>query len=256
MLAQTRPVIVFDCAVPEAHLPVTLTALAHGCHVLGEKPLAASLSEERQMVAAAHPAGPALGRWSQNSGFDANIRRLAAFLRSGAMGPITTVNADFYIGAHFGGFREVMAHVLLLDMAIHTFDATQLIAAADPVAVYCHEWNPTGSWYPAGGPRRWQSFRDEPASALHLSGQLVRRGAAHDVGERLADHRHARQRALGWRSELSGGSGGGKWGVLLDDASGGTASGRHGCQSGRSRRGDSRLRSVCAQWASAGNGGG
>ncbi|MFO7632464.1 MAG: Gfo/Idh/MocA family oxidoreductase, partial [Caldilinea sp.] len=41
----------------------------------------------------------------------------------------------------------VMPHVLLLDMAIHTFDAARLIAAADPLAVYCHEWNPTGSWY-------------------------------------------------------------------------------------------------------------
>lgn len=146
VLAQTRPVIVFDCAVPEAHLPVTLTALAHGCHVLGEKPLAASLSEARQMVAAAHAAGRHFAVM-QNRRYDANIRRLAAFLRSGAIGPITTVNADFYIGAHFGGFREVMAHVLLLDMAIHTFDAARLIAAADPVAVYCHEWNPTGSWY-------------------------------------------------------------------------------------------------------------
>jgi predicted dehydrogenase len=146
VLAQTRPEIVFDCAVPEAHLPITLTALAHGCHVLGEKPLAASMSEARQMVAAAQAAGRHFAVM-QNRRYDANIRRLAAFLRSGAIGPITTVNADFYIGAHFGGFRDVMAHVLLLDMAIHTFDAARLIAAADPVAVYCHEWNPAGSWY-------------------------------------------------------------------------------------------------------------
>lgn len=146
VLAQTRPDIVFDCAVPEAHLPVTLAALAHGCHILGEKPLAASMAEARQMVAAAEASGK-LFAVMQNRRYDANIRRLASFLRSGAIGPITTVNADFYIGAHFGGFRDVMPHVLLLDMAIHTFDAARLIAAADPLAVYCHEWNPTGSWY-------------------------------------------------------------------------------------------------------------
>ncbi|HAJ35378.1 MAG TPA: oxidoreductase [Chloroflexi bacterium] len=146
VLAQTQPDIVFDCAVPEAHLPVTLTALAHGCHVLGEKPLAASMDAARQMVAAAQSSGR-LFAVMQNRRYDANIRRLAAFLRSGAIGRITTVNADFYIGAHFGGFRDVMAHVLLLDMAIHTFDAARLIAAADPRAVYCHEWNPAGSWY-------------------------------------------------------------------------------------------------------------
>jgi len=146
VLRRTRPDIVFDCAVPEAHLPVTLTALAHGCHVLGEKPLAASMTEAWQMVAAAEASGKHFAVM-QNRRYDANIRRLAAFLRAGAIGPITAVNADFYIGAHFGGFRDVMPHVLLLDMAIHTFDAARLLAAADPLAVYCHEWNPAGSWY-------------------------------------------------------------------------------------------------------------
>ena len=40
-----------------------------------------------------------------------------------------------------------MLHVLLLDMAIHSFDQARLISGADPVAVYCREWNPKGSWY-------------------------------------------------------------------------------------------------------------
>lgn len=163
VFAATTPAIVFDCAIPEAHLPVTLTALAHGCHVLGEKPLAASMGEARQLVAAAEASGK-LFAVMQNRRYDANIRRLAAFLRSGAIGAITTVNADFYIGAHFGGFRDVMPHVLLLDMAIHTFDAARLIADADPLAVYCHEWNPAGSWY----------ARDASAVALfEMTGEII-----------------------------------------------------------------------------------
>lgn len=40
-----------------------------------------------------------------------------------------------------------MAHVLLLDMAIHTFDAARLLSGANAEAVYCLEWNPPGSWY-------------------------------------------------------------------------------------------------------------
>jgi len=40
-----------------------------------------------------------------------------------------------------------MKHVLLLDMAIHSFDQARLISGADAVAVYCREWNPRGSWY-------------------------------------------------------------------------------------------------------------
>src|SRR5205823_5237713 len=40
-----------------------------------------------------------------------------------------------------------MASPLVLDMAIHTFDAARYLAAADPVAVYCEEFNPPWSWY-------------------------------------------------------------------------------------------------------------
>ena len=83
----------------------------------------------------------------QNRRYDLQIRRLREFLASDALGPVTTVNCDFYIGAHFGGFRDHMKHVLLLDMAIHTFDQARCLAQADPVAVYCHEWNPVSSWY-------------------------------------------------------------------------------------------------------------
>ncbi len=40
-----------------------------------------------------------------------------------------------------------MSNVLLLDMAIHTFDAARFVCDADPVAVYCDEFNPPWSWY-------------------------------------------------------------------------------------------------------------
>jgi predicted dehydrogenase len=146
VLDQTHADIVFDCTVPEAHHPVTLTALAHGCHVLGEKPMSDSMETAREMVAAAQKAGR-LYAVTQTRRYDVNIRRLRAFLDSGAIGEITTLNADFYIGAHFGGFRDHMRHVLVLDMAIHTFDAARLICAQDPLSVYCLEWNPQASWY-------------------------------------------------------------------------------------------------------------
>jgi predicted dehydrogenase len=146
MLEQTSPDVVFNCTVPEAHAAVTLTALRHGCHVLGEKPLADSLENAARMLAAAEEAGRILAV-IQNRRYDARIRRLRHFIASGVLGPITTANCDFFIGAHFGGFRDHMEHVLLLDMAIHTFDQARFLTGADPVSVYCHEWNPAGSWY-------------------------------------------------------------------------------------------------------------
>jgi predicted dehydrogenase len=146
VLDRLEPHIVFDCTLPTAHHSVTLTALHHGCHVLGEKPLADSLVHAKDMVAAAKTAGR-IHAVMQNRRYDPNIRRLKAFLDSGRIGRLTTVNCDFYVGAHFGGFRDHMAHVLLVDMAIHTFDAARLLTGADAQAVYCKEWNPPGSWY-------------------------------------------------------------------------------------------------------------
>ena len=146
VLSATRPDIVFDCAIPEAHVNITLSALAHGCHVLGEKPLADSMENARKMVDAALKANK-LFAVIQNRRYLPTARRVKSFLESRRIGGLTTVNSDFYIGAHFGGFRDHMKHVLLLDMAIHTFDAARFLTGADPVAVYCKEWNPSGSWY-------------------------------------------------------------------------------------------------------------
>ncbi|MCE9615881.1 MAG: Gfo/Idh/MocA family oxidoreductase [Lentisphaerae bacterium] len=149
VLTAARPDVVFDCTVPEAHRPVTLAALAHGCHVLGEKPLADSMAHAREMVAAAAKAGKVYAV-IQNRRYIPSIRRVQRVLASGELGDLTTVNCDFYLGPHFGGFRDQMRHVLLLDMAIHTFDQARFLSGADAVAVYCRSWNPAGSWYAHG----------------------------------------------------------------------------------------------------------
>ncbi len=147
VLKRTGADVVFDVAIPEVHFDVTMTALAHGCHVLGEKPLANSMSEARTMVQAAREA-KRIFAVMQNRQHHPVMRQLRQLVRSGQLGQLTTVNIDFYVGAHFGGFRDRMKHVLLLDMAIHTFDQARFITGADPVAVaYAKEWNPAGSWY-------------------------------------------------------------------------------------------------------------
>jgi predicted dehydrogenase len=146
VLERTHPDVVFNCTIPEAHMGVTLQALAHGCHVLTEKPLADSMENARKIVAAAAQA-QRIFAVIQNRRYNTQIRRLRHLIEAGTIGRLTTVNCDFYIGAHFGGFRDRMEHVLLLDMAIHTFDQARFITAANPRAVYCREWNPRGSWY-------------------------------------------------------------------------------------------------------------
>lgn len=149
MLDATGPDVVFDCTVPAAHKSVVLTALAHGCHVLGEKPLAESMADAQEMLAGAQASGKTYAV-IQNRRYLDSIVRFREVIRAGQIGPLTTLNADFYLAPHFGGFRDEMEHVLLIDMAIHSFDQARYIADADPVSVYCHEWNPAGSWYAHG----------------------------------------------------------------------------------------------------------
>jgi predicted dehydrogenase len=149
LLAQTKPDLLFDVALPAVRRDVVLTGLRHGCHVLTEKPMAASLAEARDIIAAAKAAGR-IHAVVQNRRYIAGVRRLRAAIASGLIGELTALHADFFIGAHFGGFREQMDNVLLLDMSIHTLDAARFMSGKDPRAVYCLETNPRGSWYAHG----------------------------------------------------------------------------------------------------------
>jgi predicted dehydrogenase len=149
MLLEMKPDLLFDIVVPSARRDVVATGLAYGCHVLSEKPMATSLEEARELVQLAESAGRTHAI-VQNRRYIAGVRRIRRLIASGALGELTALHADFFIGAHFGGFREEMQDVLLLDMAIHTFDAARYMSGRDAVAVYCHESNPRGSWYAHG----------------------------------------------------------------------------------------------------------
>jgi predicted dehydrogenase len=145
-IAKARPDAVVDITIPAAHHGVTLEALRAGCHVLGEKPLSDTLPHAREMCKLADEK-KRLYMVTQNRRYLGNIQAFAQSVKDGLIGKLSSLDADFFIGAHFGGFRDAMDNVLIVDMAIHTFDQARLISGADPVSVYCHEFNPHGSWY-------------------------------------------------------------------------------------------------------------
>ena len=144
-VAACSPDFVVDVTPPEIHHDVTIAALGHGLPIIGEKPMAASMEQARAMVAASERAGK-LYMVSQSRRYIAEqfAYRQAIQERIGSLG---ILNVDFYIGAHFGGFRDEMESPLLLDMAIHTFDQARFISGLNPVAVYAEEFNPAWSWY-------------------------------------------------------------------------------------------------------------
>ena len=147
-LGQVQAEIVFDVTPPEARADIVRKAIISGCHVLSEKPMAANMAAARGLAELAKE-NQRVFSVTQNRRYKHGVRRIEAFLASGALGEPTGLHADFFIGARFGGFRDQMAHVLLLDMAIHHFDAARFMIGKNARNVFCRETNPAGSWYDA-----------------------------------------------------------------------------------------------------------
>lgn len=135
---------VVNVTIPAAHHPVNVEALFAGLPVLCEKPVAPTVAQGLALAAAAEVSGQLL-MISQSRRY---YRTLAAFRADLArLGEVGVVTTEFFKAPHFGGFREEMEHVLLVDMAIHQFDAVRYLLDRDPVSVYCEEFNPGWSWY-------------------------------------------------------------------------------------------------------------
>ncbi|MBS4205135.1 Gfo/Idh/MocA family protein [Lederbergia citrea] len=145
-IKETGANLVFDVTVPGSHKEITVTALSLGCNVFGEKPMGESTVDATEMLKAAKESGKSYSVM-QNRRYNKQIRAFRDLIQSGQIGAQGLISADFFLGPHFGGFREEMASPLILDMAIHTFDQARFISNANPVSVYCHEFNQAGSWY-------------------------------------------------------------------------------------------------------------
>lgn len=143
-LDSVKPDFVVDASVPEAHEAVTIAALERGVAVLGEKPMTVSLAGAQRMVAVAHSA-KTLYMVSQSRRYDAGLLTFKKAIAD--LGGVGLLSADFFIGAHFGGFRDAMDEVLLMDMAIHTFDAARYLIGSQPQSVYCDSFRLPWSWY-------------------------------------------------------------------------------------------------------------
>ena len=145
-ISETAPDIVCDCTLPEAHHSVVTTALRTGCTVFGEKPMAATMEQAREMRDLAGERN-LIYAVMQNRRYMPGIIAYRDLVQSGRIGKVGFAGCDFFIGAHFEGFRVLMVSPLILDMAIHTFDQARFITGADAVTAYCHEFNLPGSWY-------------------------------------------------------------------------------------------------------------
>ncbi len=143
-LQSETPDLIINVTVPEAHYAVSGEALRRGIHVLSEKPLCATLREAVRLDDEWGAGNPLLAV-SQSRRYNTHMFALRDAVRAAGRPHMSTIS--FYKNYRPGGFREVMDHPLLLDMAIHPFDGIRFVLGSDPVAVRCVESNPRWSWF-------------------------------------------------------------------------------------------------------------
>ncbi|GCE23966.1 Gfo/Idh/MocA family protein [Dictyobacter kobayashii] len=138
------------------HIPLALTALRAGKHVLLEKPFAPTLEEAREAIAVAEQQGKLL-MINQNYRYSAAVYQVKQLIQDAYFGPVGTVAVDFrrYANAAPRGSNRhyELWQPLLVDMAIHHFDLMRFILDQEPQSISCQTWNPPYSNFvepPAG----------------------------------------------------------------------------------------------------------
>lgn len=134
----------------EAHIPLAMTAMRAGKHVLVEKPLAPTAEEAVEAIRYAEANGLIL-QVSQNYRFYPAPAKAARMVADGELGALGTISIDFRqwdndpeagTHRHYG-----FVHALLYDMAIHHMDLMRMVIGSEPVRVFVQETDPAWSKY-------------------------------------------------------------------------------------------------------------
>ena len=151
LLDNTQLDVVSICTPNKFHKELTLAALAAGCHVLCEKPMAMNAQEGREMLDAANAAGKRL-MINFSYRFSAASRALKTQVDAGLFG-------DFYFGRSvwhrrrgmpgFGGWfgtKALAGGGPLIDLGVHRLDlALWLMGYPQPTWVMGSTYNPIAS---------------------------------------------------------------------------------------------------------------
>jgi predicted dehydrogenase len=141
LIENTRPDFIIDSSPPHVHASNTQLALHNNCHVLGEKPIALSLHQAREVVDLAKKK-KRIYMINQNYRWHPVFVEIRKYLKRNPLGEIKKINIYYAQNLLFNDtFRYTMNHPLLLDMAIHHFDMVRSITDSSTLKVYCDEYN-------------------------------------------------------------------------------------------------------------------
>lgn len=130
MLAVERPDLVTVAVPTILHLDVAKTVLAAGCHVLVEKPIAATVDEAQALIAAAATANRKL-MVGHIVRFDPTVQALKQHIDAGELGRIFQIFCR-RIGPFPHRIRDVG---VVVDLAPHDLDVMRYITGEEPLHV-------------------------------------------------------------------------------------------------------------------------
>ncbi len=143
LLADDRVDCVYISTTNEKHRDQCLAAIAAGKHVLCEKPLALTLADAHQMVAAARDAGVVMGtnHHLRNAGSHQAIQRL---IDEGAVGEVLSLRIfhAVHLPPNLQGWRidnPAAGGGVILDIVVHDADTTRFHLGEDPASVVAIE---------------------------------------------------------------------------------------------------------------------
>jgi 1,5-anhydro-D-fructose reductase (1,5-anhydro-D-mannitol-forming) len=137
LLADPKVDAVYISTTNELHKAQTLAAAAAGKHVLCEKPLALTLEDARDMVAACKKAGVVMGT-NHHLRNAASHRKIRELVQSGTIGTplFARVFHAVYLPPHLQGWRlhnPSAGAGVILDITVHDADTLRFILGSEPV---------------------------------------------------------------------------------------------------------------------------
>jgi 1,5-anhydro-D-fructose reductase (1,5-anhydro-D-mannitol-forming) len=136
LLADPDIDVVYISTTNEKHQPLTLAAAAAGKHVLCEKPLALSVADAQEMVAACRAAGVVFGT-NHHLRNSALLRTIRNRIKAGAIGePLAArVFHAVYLPDNLQGWRisnPAAGGGVILDITVHDADTLRFVLDDDP----------------------------------------------------------------------------------------------------------------------------
>lgn len=150
VIQETKPDAILDTSPPFNHKIVSTTAMKMGCHILGEKPIALSLEEAKQIIKLSISKNR-IYMINQNYRWNPIFQIIRKYLQTKKIGKIHTITIHYSQNFNFkDAFRYKMDHPLLVDMSVHHFDLVRALTGSNMKEVYCREYNVKGSKFKNG----------------------------------------------------------------------------------------------------------